>query len=148
MKKSTCLSTLVCLAELKEKQAIKSLVEIRNHKTIEEEKLDHLLGYRDQYLENFGEAEQAGISVSRMLETRTFLDKLDKAIQEQEDRIRLVDGRIESRSLEWREFRHQRLNFEELMREDRHKQDRVQEKREQHEMDERSGSKRNSYHGA
>jgi flagellar protein FliJ len=138
MKKSTRLGTLASFAELKEKEAIRSIVEVQNDKRVEEQKLRQLEAFRDQYLESSQKAEQTGISVSRMLETRIFMDKISKAIQEQERRLCKVESQIQTRNALWTQSRQQRLSFEKLVREELRNQVQIQDKRDQIEMDDRS----------
>ncbi|MCI0733468.1 MAG: flagellar FliJ family protein [Methylococcaceae bacterium] len=147
MKKSRRLGTLARLAELKETQAVKAIAEFRKNKMIEEQKLGQLEEFRDQYLEGSRLGEHAGVSGSRMQETRMFLDRIAAAIQDQERRIHTVEGQIQTRSAEWNQLRHQRLGFEKLMRKELQDQIRIQEKREQIEIDDRSGQKRDAQDG-
>lgn len=141
------LGALASLAESKEKKAIKAMVEVQKNRMIEERKLQQLEEFRDQYLDSSRNSEQTGVSRSRMLENRIFMDKIATAIQDQERRIYGVESQIRTRSAEWNKSRHQRLGFEKLMRKELDNQVRIQEKRDQIEIDDRSGQKQDALDG-
>ncbi|MGH8548222.1 MAG: flagellar export protein FliJ [Methylococcales bacterium] len=147
MKKFTRLGALASLAESKEKKAIKAMVEVQKNKMLVEQKLQQLVEFQDQYLEHSRNSEQAGVNGSRILENRIFMDKIAQAIQDQELRIRGVEGQIRIRSAEWKKSRHQRSGFEKLMWKEVADQVRIQEKRDQIEIDDRSGQKLDELNG-
>ncbi len=135
------LEILASLAELKEKEAIKSMVEVQNQRIAEEQKLKQLVAFRDQYLEDSRETGQGGIGIARLIETRTFMDKIAEAIEEQERRIRAAENQIQNRNIEWIRCRRNRLGFESLLRDEDRNQARIQDKRGQTETDEHSARK-------
>jgi flagellar protein FliJ len=147
MKKSMRLEVLANLAEMKEKEAIKSIVDGQNLKNAEEQKLQQLVAFRDQYLDNSRETGQNGTSIARLIETRIFVDKIAQAIEEQERRICAAENLIQNRNIEWIRSRRNRLGFEGLIRdEDRH-QARIRDKKGQTEIDDRSARKIDPYSG-
>lgn len=138
MKKSMRFGTLVNLADMKEKKAIESMVEVRTLIDIEEQKLKQLVAFRDQYSDSTQRSEQIGISISRMLETRTFMDKISKAIQEQESLVSSVETQLLAKNAEWTKVRYHRLGLEKVLQKELQNQARLQDKRDQAEIDDRS----------
>lgn len=139
MKRSLRLGALASLTESKEKKALEAMAEVQKHKTLERQTLDQLVEFRDRYLEHFRNREQAGITGSRMLETRTFMDQLVEAIREQERRVLRLETQIQSQTAAWTQCRHQKTAFEKLMRKEFQKEVQNREKRDQSEIDDRFG---------
>lgn len=137
MKKVKRLQVLLNLAELKEQEALKSLAEAQKLKNAEHDKLNQLMNFKDQYLKASLESEQRGVSVTRFVENRNFMAKINEAIEEQLKRTRTTDSRIQNRHGEWIKARQTRLKFETLIQNERQHQSRLLEKQIQNEIDNR-----------
>ena len=147
MKKTKRLGALANLAESREKEAILSLVDARSKKLIAERKLDQLQTFHDQYLARSRLSEETGIGITRMLETRNFMDQIARAIQDQQREIRTVESQIRLRNDDWIQSRHHRSGLEKLIQKERLHLARVQDKREQSEVDDRSGRRQDGTSG-
>lgn len=103
------------------------------------QQLEHLKNYRLEYQNNFNRLGGGGVKVAQLLEYRSFIEKLDKAIAGQEQALAMLDTEMMAKRKLW-EGLHQRtqgLNkvcdaalLAEIKQED---------KREQLEQDERAG---------
>ncbi|MCU7918524.1 MAG: flagellar export protein FliJ [Candidatus Thiodiazotropha sp. (ex Epidulcina cf. delphinae)] len=73
------------VAHSKEQTAARNMGEARKHLEQEEAKLLQLKRYHQEYLERFQQMAKEGIGSNQLQEYRTFLAKLDEAIQQQQD---------------------------------------------------------------
>ncbi len=67
-----------------EQTAARELGDCRRSVHKQEQRLEELCGYHDEYLQRFNSAARSGMSSTQLQEYRAFLSKLELAIKEQE----------------------------------------------------------------
>jgi len=72
------------VAESRERTAAKALGDSQRWAQEQESKLQELKNYHLEYLQRFQSAAKMGMSASQLLEYRAFIEKLERAISEQE----------------------------------------------------------------
>lgn len=87
MKKSERFQVIIDLQERQEKQALRELGVCQQQQQALEGQLRNLCDYRREYAEKYDAAESRGLSIGQLLEFRAFIDKLDKAIEAQQQTV-------------------------------------------------------------
>ncbi len=129
------------VAESREQTAAREMGDSQRYVHKQEERLEELRRYHNEYLERFHTAAKQGMSAIQLQEYRAFLAKLERAIREQEAIIK--DGRnvhqLNKDNWQQKHIRTQALGN--VI--DRYKQaeNKAQDKREQNEADDRSQRK-------
>lgn len=90
------------IADNKERKAAASLGESLKDKEAAAQKLQELRGYHAEYLKSFHLASQQGMGSAQLQEYRTFLGKLELAIQEQQQVVNSAQQVCSSRRDLWR----------------------------------------------
>lgn len=138
MKRSKRLQTIIDLYALQEKEALQALGRCQQQLQEQQTQLEHLKVYRNEYQSKLAERQQAGMNVSQLLELRAFAEKLDKAIEGQQQAVFLNERDVQRAQAKWEES-HQRTKSMDRLREiavaDELKQE---DKREQSEQDARA----------
>ena len=88
------LQMLLDLAEDKRETAARILGIERQALSVEKNKLDMLLSYRDQYQNASNQQAQQGVTAMQMRNAAEFLQRLSHAIEQQRTQVRMVDARI------------------------------------------------------
>ena len=84
MKKSQRIKTIVEIKAAQEKSALEALGASQRKLLATQAQVDSLRQYRQEYRNRFKQLGCVGIGVAQLLEFRSFMDKLDKAIAGQE----------------------------------------------------------------
>ena len=84
MKKSQRIRTIVEIKAAQEKNALEALGASQRKLQEMQAQIESLKKYRQEYQDRFNQLGCAGIGVGQLLEFRSFMDKLDKAIAGQE----------------------------------------------------------------
>ncbi len=138
MKRSQRLKTITDLYTLQEKDALQILGRCQQQLQAQQTQLDHLNVYRREYQDKLAQRQQAGMNVSQLLELRAFADKLDKAIEGQQQAVQLQERELQTARAKWEEA-HQRTKSMERLVEMAIAEELKQEyKREQSEQDARA----------
>lgn len=87
MKKSERIQVLVDLHSEHEKTALKALGRCQQQCIELDKQLQSLRVYRQEYVKKYDAGGNQTVSVSRLLEFRAFIDKLDKAIELQQQAV-------------------------------------------------------------
>ena len=91
------------MADREEKSATDSVEEIRAKLQAEEEKLQGLINYYDEYASDFGQSEK--LTTARQIQMqRTFLEKLSEAKAQQQLQIQNVNARLQEKIEIWRKI--------------------------------------------
>lgn len=101
MKKSVRLASVVKIAESEEHKAMQNYGQYQRR--LEEQKghLEQLVKYRSEYLAQFQQRAEAGISVQQMQRYRAFISQLDSGIEEQNRVIGSIKQELEAKRREW-----------------------------------------------
>ena len=101
MKRSRRFEPVVKVAENREQEAAQALGEAQGVLTQAQQKLAELENYREEYVKRFHSTGAVGMSAAQMMDYRTFLVKLDKAIVEQGVVVTQANNLVEKQRQEW-----------------------------------------------
>jgi flagellar protein FliJ len=87
MKKSQRIKTLVDLKAAQEKESLEAVGAAQRKMLGLQAQVDNLKQYRKDYQNKFNQLGSSGANVGQLLEFRSFMDKLDKAIAGQEQAL-------------------------------------------------------------
>lgn len=79
-----------------------------------EEKLNMLIGYRDEYSKRFETTQQAGITLMAYQNFQAFMGKLDQAIKGQEEIVQHARKRGEQERGAWQDAERKRMSYSTL----------------------------------
>jgi flagellar FliJ protein len=140
MKKSKRFMPVVDLAHDAERKAAEALGScLRKHEQ-SLIKLDDLRRYHKEYILQFSLIGQSGISSTKAVDYRLFLDKLKQAIEQQEKMLEQVQVDLENSKAFWFAQRGRSKALDNVLTRYIADERKMQEKREQIEQDERNCS--------
>lgn len=130
------------LAEHKEQDAAKNLG--KGQQTLDEARgnLESLHGYRNSYAVRFATSGQLGLSVQQLTEYRVFLQKINKAIADQERAVTLAEAALARLRQSWEDAHRHVLGMRKVVEKLVDAEVVKENKREQVEQDDRIGSRR------
>jgi flagellar FliJ protein len=114
MKRSQRIKAIVELKATQEKDAMKALGASQRKLQGMQAQLESLKNYRREYQEKFHRLGGDGINVSQMMEFRSFIDKLDKAIAGQEHSIRGIQADLVSKRKIWEKLHNQTTSLQKV----------------------------------
>ena len=101
------LDPIMRLAEQKKSDAGRHLNSARNQQTQDQQQLEQLQGFYDEYLQQFERATSVGMNARQLSDFRIFLNNLESAIKQKSQQLVQADNHVEERRGEWLE-KHQR----------------------------------------
>jgi flagellar FliJ protein len=107
MKKSQRIKTLVDLKAAQEKESLEAVGAAQRKMLGLQAQVDNLKKYRKDYQDKFNQLGSAGANVGQLLEFRSFMDKLDKAIAGQEQALEQSKSELAAKRKLW-EITHHR----------------------------------------
>jgi len=107
MKKSQRIKTIVDIKAAQEKKTLEALGASQRKLQAAQTQVDSLKKYRQEYQDRFNQLGGAGVNVAQLLEFRSFMDKLDKAIAGQEQSLHECETDVITKRKIW-EGLHQR----------------------------------------
>lgn len=130
------LETLIDLARRETDDAAKRLG--ASLKAVDEarQKHDMLVGYREEYVNRFQEAQAAGITPMAYRNFQAFMDKLDVAVKGQLDMITRAEARSTADKLAWQTAERKRVSYSTLNERADAAALKLENKRDQKQMDE------------
>lgn len=105
------------------------------------QKLSLLAGYRDDYAQRFQNTMASGFTPMAYRNFQGFMDKLDQAINGQQQVVRDAEYRVEQERGAWRESERKRISFDALATRAKTAADQKIAKREQKQTDEQAARK-------
>ena len=108
------LQTLIELARRETDDAAKRLGQALKAVQDAEDKLNMLIGYRDEYSRRFQASQQAGITPMAYRNFQAFMGKLDDAIRGQEEVLKHTQARGEQEKSAWQEAERKRMSYSTL----------------------------------
>ncbi|SMP71344.1 flagellar export protein FliJ [Noviherbaspirillum suwonense] len=105
------------------------------------QKLDLLSGYRDDYAQRFQNTMATGFTPMAYRNFQGFMDKLDQAINGQQQLVRDAEWRVEQERGAWRESERKRISYDALATRARTAADQKIAKRDQKQTDEQAARK-------
>jgi flagellar FliJ protein len=130
------LETLIDLARRETDDAAKRLG--ASLKAVDEarQKHDMLVGYREEYVNRFQEAQAAGITPMAYRNFQAFMEKLDVAVKGQHDMIVRAEARSQQDKLAWQTAERKRVSYSTLNERADAAALKLENKRDQKQMDE------------
>lgn len=106
MKRSQRIKAIVEIKAGQEKKALEALGESQRILSGMQAQLDYLKSYRLEYQEQFNRLGSEGMKIAKLLEFRSFIDKLDKAISGQEQSLRGIEVDLMAKRKIWEDMHH------------------------------------------
>jgi len=137
----SALNTLIELATTEVDDAAARLG--RAVRAVEEakQKLSLLAGYRDDYAQRFQDTMATGFTPMAYRNFQGFMDKLDQAINGQQQMVRDAEWRVEQERGAWRESERKRISYDALATRAKTAAEQKIAKREQKQTDEQAARK-------
>jgi len=103
MNRSERLQPVAKLAGKQEQSAAQALGDARQVQVGEEKRLEELMLYRQEYVIDFQRRGRAGLNGSDLQQFQQFLNQLDRAILQQQQRIQGAVTQVEHRVGQWQQ---------------------------------------------
>jgi flagellar protein FliJ len=132
------LDTLIELAQSKTDDATRLLGQLQRARTSAAGKLDMLLQYRQEYLDQLQVQMHAGVASAQLRNFQNFIGTLDTAIEQQRAVTLQADSRLATGRSDWQHSKRRLTSFDTLADRARQQALITQNKREQKENDERT----------
>lgn len=132
------LATLIELAQTKTDEASRRLGQLQNAHTSAAAKLEMLLQYRQEYLDQFNGQMQGGLPSAQVRNFQNFIGTLDGAIEQQRALTLQADTRLGHGRSDWQHNKRRLTSFDTLAGRVRQQEIIVTNKKEQRDSDERS----------
>jgi flagellar FliJ protein len=101
MKKSKRIKPIIRIAESKEQHAAIELGRAQNQLQEQFNRLQDLLNYQQEYCARYEETGRSGVSIHKLQSFRSFLDKLEVAIEQQKQAVKLAEELVQKRKQQW-----------------------------------------------
>lgn len=134
--KSKRLKPVVRIAETREEKAALAMGESQQALQQQQSRLEELKRYRQEYIANFHADGRAGISAQRMLQLQSFLERLNRAIDEQQHWVEVACQHLEKKTHAWQAARSHAKALDKVVDRHQRSEQRQQSRREQKETDE------------
>ncbi|MET1255046.1 flagellar export protein FliJ [Aliikangiella maris] len=138
MVRSKRLKPIQEMAQNKEKAAAKEMGESLHNRQLQEQKLEQLKTYRQEYLFEMEQQTKIGVSGSRLQQYHQFLAKLDLAISQQKETIERCNQQLDASKGRWTNQRNKTKTITQVMQKLQHKEMQNQNKKEANRIDEMS----------
>jgi len=132
------LATLIELAQNKTDEATRRLGQLQTAHTSAAGKLEMLLQYRQEYLDQLQQQMSAGVPSAQLRNFRNFIATLDGAIEQQRAVTAQADSRLATGRGDWQSSQRRLNSFDTLASRVRQQEMAILHKREQRDSDERS----------
>lgn len=132
------LATLIELAQSKTEEATRRLGQLQNAHTSATGKLEMLLQYRQEYLDQLQVQLRDGVASAHLRNFEHFIGTLDAAIEQQRALTQQADTRLAHGRGEWQHTKRRLSSFDTLADRVRQQEIVALNKREQRDSDERS----------
>jgi len=138
VKKSQRIKTIVDIKATQEKSALEVQGAVQRKLLAMQIQVDGLKNYRQEYQDRFDLLGSQGVNIARLLEFRSFIDKLDKAIIGQEQVLRSIEAELMAKRKVWEGLHHKTQSLQKVCDSALMVEMKLEAKREQLEQDERA----------
>ena len=114
MKKSHRIKTIVDLKAAQEQDSLEALGASQQKLLAMQTQVESLKKYRQEYQGRFNRLGSAGTNVEQLLEFRSFMDKLDKAIIGQEHSLDLCKSDLITKRKTWESMHHRTKGLQKI----------------------------------
>lgn len=137
-KKSQRIKTIVDFKAAQEQDSLEALGVSQRKLTAMQTQVDSLKKYRQDYQDKFNRLGNAGANVGQLLEFRSFMDKLDKAIAGQEYGLDQSKADLAAKKKTWESLHHRTQSLQKIYQAALKEELKLEYKAEQSEQDERA----------
>ncbi len=137
-KKSERLAPVLKLETMKEKDAVKNYADARSRLDLEQNKLQQLIDYSQEYQLMVERKGREGISATQLHSLHQFLHKLNGVIAQQQEQLLLAQDEAEQKEQSWLSQRGATKNMEKLVARHARTERLDSDKKEQKALDEQS----------
>jgi flagellar FliJ protein len=114
MKKSQRIRTIVEIKAAQEKKSLEALGASQRKLQATQAQVENLKKYRQEYQDSFNQLGCKGIGVGQLLEFRSFMDKLDKAIAGQEYSLSECETDLMTKRKIWEGMHHRTQSLQKV----------------------------------
>jgi flagellar protein FliJ len=137
-KKSQRIKTIVDLKATQEQDSLEALGASQRKLIAMQAQVDNLKKYRQDYQDKFNRLGNIGANVGQLLEFRSFMDKLDKAIAGQEQSLDHSKAELTAKRKIWESMHHRTKSLKKIYQTALKTELKQENKSEQLEQDERA----------
>jgi flagellar FliJ protein len=137
MKNSQRMQPVARVAQSRERDAARRMGKDMQQVEQQQQQLDQLIAYRDQYMEGYQAAGQAGFTVAQMREYQLFISRLNDAIAQQRQQVIACRRTSEKSSTSWRDSRSHSKKIDKVVEQRLYTEQCEQRGSEQREQDDR-----------
>jgi flagellar protein FliJ len=137
-KKSQRIKTIVDLKAAQEQDSLEALGTSQQKLLVMQTQVDNLKKYRQDYQDKFNNLGNSGANVGQLLEFRSFMDKLDKAIAGQEYSLEQARADLANKRKAWEILHHRTQSLQKIYQAALTTEVKRENKSEQLEQDERA----------
>jgi flagellar FliJ protein len=137
-KKSQRIKTIVDLKAAQEQDSLEALGASQRKLMAMQAQVDNLKKYRQDYQDKFNRLGNIGANVGQLLEFRSFMDKLDKAIAGQEQSLDQSKAELTAKRKTWESMHHRTKSLKKIYQAALKTELKQENKSEQLEQDERA----------
>lgn len=138
MKKSQRIKTIVEIKATQEKNALEVLGAVQQKLLAMQAQIESLRNYRQEYQDRFNRLGSDGVKVAQLLEFRSFIDKLDKAIMGQKQALSSIEAELMAKRKIWESLHQKTHSLQKVCDSALALEMKQEDKREQLEQDERA----------
>lgn len=135
MNKSVKLQPIAKISQQQERNAARSHGDSIRQVEQQQQQLNELINYRNQYLNAFRSAGESGLPASQMQDYRLFLSRLDDAIAQQQQQVMNGQQQCEIKQEKWMHKRSRSKMVNKVVEKRQLTEHREMEKREQRELE-------------
>lgn len=135
MNRSTKLQPVVKISKQQEKNAARLHADMLRQAEQQRKQLDELIMYRNQYLKAFQSAAESGISAVQMQDYRLFINRLDVAIEQQQQSVAHSQNKCDISQQELIDKRSRSKMLDKIVENRQQQENNILEKREQRELE-------------
>lgn len=137
-KKSQRIKTIVDLKSAQEQESLEALGVSQRKLIAMQAQVDNLKKYRQDYQDKFNRLGNVGANIGQLLEFRSFMDKLDKAIAGQEQSLDQSKTELATKRKIWESMHHRTKSLKKIYQAALKTELKQESKSEQLEQDERA----------
>lgn len=126
------------VAESKEQKAASELGQAQQQLQSQINRLNELLNYKDEYLGRYRQSGQNGIAVDKLQSFHSFLEKLELAVEQQKQAVKVAEELVAKRKRHWFSSRDKVKIYDNVITKIVDQELRQEEKKEQKESDDRA----------
>lgn len=134
--RSERLQVVLTLEQRKEQQALDRMNDVRRQWQAEQDRLEELQRYQQEYHQQMRQQQQGTVPVARLQGWQSFIARLDRLIGEQQARTRQAEQRVEQARQQWHQAWERRRGMEKYIETCRAQEQLARDQAEQKQADE------------